>query len=45
MIYRSLRGGSFDSAASDLRAAIRLWFQPDGPDRYVGFRLVIRREP
>jgi formylglycine-generating enzyme required for sulfatase activity len=45
--YRSLRGGSFDLSAEDLRSAVRGWNGPGDWGRISGFRCVRapRRQP
>jgi formylglycine-generating enzyme required for sulfatase activity len=36
---RVLRGGGWFDFAGDVRSAYRYWFEPDGRDDGIGFRL------
>lgn len=38
---RTLRGGSWDNSPDLLRAAARIWGQPDGRDNTIGFRVAL----
>ena len=40
---RALRGGSVDNVTWYLRTTIRFWSKPVDRDRYIGFRVVVRR--
>ena len=44
MIRRVLRGGSSFYVTWYLRSTYRYWYQPENRFRYVGFRLIIRRQ-
>ena len=45
MIFRVLRGGSFNSGIGYLRSSIRRGFSPLSRYEFDGFRLIIRRMP
>ncbi len=38
---RVLRGGSWNSSASDCRSALRLWCEPSNANYYFGFRVLL----
>ena len=44
MIYRVLRGGSFDDDSWVLRTSFRIRYLPESRNRVYGFRLVVRRK-
>ena len=43
--YRVFRGGSFNYGSWFLRSTVRYRFEPEFRDRFIGFRVVIRRSP
>jgi formylglycine-generating enzyme required for sulfatase activity len=44
VIYRLLKGGSFDDVSWYLRCTLRDWDSPEFRVRDNGFRLVVRRQ-